>query len=336
MKILIVDDSIIFRNILTNVVKLYNPNFEVMSAINGLEGIATFKEKGADIIILDIEMPKMDGVEAVKQIRLLDKSVPIIMFTTIAERYAKKVMDAFTNGATEYLTKGSLDSIEENIALIKETLIPIIISKRRIDEKPKKINNTIIKDLVKDAEVLAIGSSTGGPEVLRKILKSVNVSHQKTIFIIQHMPEFFTKQFAISLNSRSQWEVKEASDGEIVQKGTIYIAPGNRHMVIINRKNEKIISITDEEKHNFLRPSVDITLNSLSKAYKTKICALILTGMGSDGTQGCMEVLAHGGTVAVQDQASSLIWGMPESTLKSKVTDITLSVEEIILLINSL
>lgn len=336
MKILIVDDSITFRNILTKVIEMHDPSFKVYHASNGIEAVDTFKKIGADLIILDIEMPLMNGVEAVSKLRELHKSVPIIMLTTITERYAKKVMEALSNGATEYLTKGTLDTIEQNIDHIKRNLIPILISKQHKTLVPLNTKNQDIKLLVNSTEVLAIGSSTGGPDILRTILSEVSGSNNTSIFIIQHMPEFFTEQFALNLNRISSWEVKEASDSEVVQKGTIYVAPGNRHMTVKVVGDKKIICITDEAKHNFLRPSIDITLKSLANAYKSNLFTLILTGMGNDGTQGSRDVLEQGGKIAIQDKNSSLIWGMPESVLNAKITETVLNIEQIKLLINSL
>src|SRR5688572_2297083 len=340
---MVVDDSVVVRKIVTDVLSA-DPDIEVVgTAVNGKIAVAKLDQLKPDLVTMDIEMPEMNGIEAVRAIRARaggekHSRVPIIMFSTLTERGASATLDALSAGANEYVTKpANVGSVGQSMESVREQLIPKIKALTGRPATPTRAAVPIPPPRPpaprtgpgKKPAVLVIGSSTGGPEALAKVLPQLPASLPVPVLLVQHMPPVFTRQFAQRLDRLSPLRVVEASDGSQLLPGTVHLAPGDHHLVVRGGARGLHTGLSQGPPENFCRPAVDPLFRSAVAAYDGAVLAVVLTGMGSDGRNGAGEIRAAGGTVVVQDQASSVVWGMPGAISQAGFADEVLPLDRI-------
>lgn len=330
IRVLVVDDSAIMRKLITDILKRDTQIEIVGHAENGKKAVELAKSLKPDVITLDIEMPEMDGLTALRFLRKEVPSAKIIMFSSLTQEGAKATLEALSLGAFDFVPKPSTKSFLESVKKIEEELLPKI---RGATEKlrPSLLTLPKITTRIKSGlyRVLGIGVSTGGPQTLTEIFRELPGNFPAPILIVQHMPPLFTKQLAERLDKITTLKVKEAEDGEPVKEGVAYIAPGDYHMVIKRENNQKIILLHQGPPKNNCRPSVDVLFESLAEVYGSTCLGLILTGMGKDGAEGAQLIKKKGGAVIAQDAQSSIVFGMPRAVIEKGLADEVLSLSEI-------
>lgn len=345
-KVLVVEDSSFFRRRVTDILNS-DKDLEVIDvAVNGIEAVEKAKALKPDVITMDIEMPLLNGIEAVKQIM---KSAPtsILMFSSLTHHGAKSTLEALDAGALDFLPKKFteiasntedagkllrqrvLHLAKRNTRHVRKTQInPFILKNERVSSTAKEsvplevnINRTITKSSNKEYNLLAIGTSTGGPIALQKLLTQLPENFPLPIVLVQHMPESFTKAFAERLNNLCNIRVKEAENGDCLKPGHAYLAPGGKQMLIEGSKlSPKLKIVTDSSERIAFKPSVDITFGSAAKVFGGNVLGIILTGMGSDGRDGCRLLKSKGATIWSQDEASCVVYGMPQAVAKTGIS----------------
>jgi two-component system, chemotaxis family, protein-glutamate methylesterase/glutaminase len=326
IRVLLIDDSVVVRRFLSDVISA-DPELEVSgTAANGRIGLAKIQQTRPDIVIMDVEMPEMCGMEALRKIRRVWPLLPVIMFSSLTQRGATVTLDALEMGANDYVTKpANVGSVDQAQQQVKDDLIPKIRAlcgrDRRlvqpIRSAPSQSSGEVnLRDrsttlTPRRIEVVAIGASTGGPNALATVVPALPPNFPVPILIVQHMPPFFTAALAERLSSKSAIRVKEASQGDRLKPGHAWIAPGDHHMTIRKCNGEVVVELNQGPRENSCRPSVDVLLRSVAAAYGGATLAVVMTGMGQDGLLGCESVHSSGGTIYVQDEATSVVWGMP-------------------------
>ena len=331
IRILIVDDSVVIRKVLTDALA-GDPAVEVAgTASDGRLALAKVGQLKPDILTLDVEMPNMSGLETIKEIRKSHPHLPIIMFSTLTERGATTTLDALALGASDYVTKPSnTGSLDVTMLRIKEDLLPKIKAlcgrgfgdKRPSFPPPKPPQPVAVAERAKARiEVLAIGTSTGGPNALAEVIPAIPADFPVPIVIVQHMPKLFTRLLAERLDKASAISVHEGEPGKKIEPGHAWIAPGDYHMVLERRAAGIHLAMNQNAPENSCRPAVDVLFRSVASTFGANTLAVVLTGMGSDGVLGSQAVREKGGRVFVQDEASSVVWGMPGQTAAAGFAD---------------
>lgn len=317
LKLLIVDDSKTIRTLIHKIVST-DPTIEVIGSIgNPLEVLPFIENNMPDVITMDIHMPHMNGVELLKLVHS-KYSIPTIMVSSVSMEEGPSVLEALENGAFDYLQKPSM----KEISTIGGSIIEKIHAAKDSRLKLKNMTKTSvrIKSAFNMKSLVLIGSSTGGTEALKHILTSLP-EEIPPILIVQHIPPVFSKAFAERLNRLCPFLVKEAKDGDKVEPNTVYIAPGDFHMMIMGHGEHKTISLNQQEHVNRFRPSVDVLFRSAKKNLDQNTVALILTGMGKDGAQGLKELHDLGVSTIAQDEESCVVFGMPREAIKLNAAD---------------
>jgi len=346
IRVLIVDDSVVIRRIVSDVLAA-DPDLEIAgTAANGSIALQKLIQVNPDIVTLDIEMPGMGGIDALKELRKTHPRLPVIMFSTLTERGAAATFEALSCGASDYVTKpANVGSVGLAMERVREQLIPKIkalcqaSNPSTLARAPTAAAMPILAPvpaLARDSswrpgaiEVVAIGVSTGGPNALAEIVPALPGTFPVPIVLVQHMPPLFTKLLAERLNSKSALEVREACGGEELLAGNIYLAPGDYHLVV-GRKGLRIMTaLTQAPPENSCRPSVDVLFRSVAETYKSSVLAVVLTGMGQDGLRGCEDIKRCGGSVFVQDEATSVVWGMPGFVSRAGLADRVLPLHDV-------
>lgn len=339
-RVLLVDDAVVVRKALSTAIS-QDPSLEVAAtAVNGRVGLAKFQASQPDIVLLDIEMPEMDGLEAVREMRKIDRRVPIIMFSSLTERGAAVTLEALALGATDYVTKPSNIDGALTLEAITRELIPKIRalchlpgergsigSEPRVTFSPRLFPP--LPRLLSPVQIVVIGVSTGGPDALARVLPSLPAQFPVPLLIAQHMPAIFTAMLATRLASKSALQVRECASGEPLQPGCAIIAPGDFHMVLQQGDGEPRLVTHQGPRENFCRPSVDVLFRSVAAIYGGRTLAVVLTGMGQDGVKGCEMLRMQGARIYVQDEASSVVWGMPGFVAKAGLADKILPLDRI-------
>jgi two-component system, chemotaxis family, protein-glutamate methylesterase/glutaminase len=316
IRILVVDDSIIMRKMLTLLLSK-EPDMEVVAtARNGEEGVSLARSVQPDAIILDVIMPGMDGLEALTHIRKAAPRLPVIMFSVATAEGAAVTMDALSRGATDFVTKPSqLREAMDAMETISCTLVPKLRAvsslRRSFPDKTDSAPRKRLFPLGFLARVVAIGVSTGGPEALARFLPGLPADFRCPIAIVQHMPVLFTQHLADRLDKRSSIRVKLAEDGEPLTNGTALLCPGDSHLKISGSVDRPLVRLTDDPPVNSCKPSADILFESVADIFGDRAIGVVLTGMGSDGLQGCHKLHQAGAFILAQDEESSVVWGMP-------------------------
>ena len=334
IRILIVDDSTVIRKVLCDGLAGDAALEVVGTAANGRIALAKIPQLHPDLVTLDVEMPEMNGLETLAAIRKIYPKLPVIMFSTLTERGASTTLDALALGASDYVTKpsntGSLDVTLRQLraqlvpkikALCEVRAIPPVAPIARI-ASPRPATPRLAADFSR-IEVLAIGTSTGGPNALADLLPGIPASFPVPIVITQHMPALFTRLLAGRLNSRSGLTIREGVAGEVLRPGEAWIAPGDFHMTVERKGASVVLALDQNQPENYCRPAVDPMFRSVAKVFGASALAVVLTGMGSDGTNGAQHIKERGGQVLAQDQASSVVWGMPGQIVASGLADAT-------------
>ncbi len=338
IRVLHVDDSAVIRGIISRILEGDDAIELVASASDGQKGVDAYKEHKPDVVIMDIEMPVMDGITALGEIIKHDRKAKVIMCSTLSVDNAEITMRAMKIGAIDYIAKPTSAGQVSGSAEFKEHLLRLVKNikgtiKSDDTAKPKLYKNEVVlrakPPLHWHASVVAVGSSTGGPQALfefMKQLKGINLP----VVITQHMPPTFTTLLAKHISSQAGFECAEAESGMPLEKGKALLAPGGKHMEFTkNSMGQVVVNLTDGPQENFCKPAVDPMCRSLEKYYSGKILSVILTGMGQDGTEGARKIIESGGYCVAQDEATSVVWGMPGSVATQGLCSAVLPLNDI-------
>ena len=320
IRVLVVDDSVVIRRVLIAALTT-DPAIEVVgSATDGSAALVKIPLLRPDLVTLDVEMPVMSGLETLREIRKLYPKLPVIMFSTLTERGAATTLDALALGASDYVTKPqNTGGVEDTRARIQAELIPKVkglcrsnlgvkTAGRRPEVRVLAPKATSVRQRV---DIVAIGCSTGGPNALAVLLPSITREFPVPIVMVQHMPPMFTRLLAERLDRQTSVRIHEGAEGEILRPGGAWIAPGDFHMRLVREGNTARLTMNQEPPQNSCRPSVDVLFESAAQSYGNNVLGVVLTGMGCDGLRGAQCIRNAGGQVIVQDEASSVVWGMP-------------------------
>jgi two-component system, chemotaxis family, protein-glutamate methylesterase/glutaminase len=359
LKVLVVDDSVVFRMAISTGLTNVSGVDVVGTASNGQLALDFIeKNKEVDIMILDMEMPVLNGIETIKAVRKINRKIIIIVFSSLTLNGAELTLEALDLGANDFVTKQEASSavnLEESLKMIEKTLVPkmrafqSVLAKGRHQEfytPATEINNPgagVSESLIVDVknclnqiqempQLVLIASSTGGPDALAKIFEGITKKAKVPIMLVQHMPPIFTNKLAELLNKKcSQITVKEAEEGELLKPGVCYIAPGDYHMTL--SRALKVV-LNQDPKVSYVRPSATVLFDSVIKNYMAKTLTIVLTGMGDDGASGVEKLVNRGDYAYIQDESTSVVWGMPSAT-RSKCPNIKeMPIEEIPVFLN--
>jgi len=317
IKVLVVDDSSFFRQSVMDIIN-HEPDMKVVAEVeNGKEAVKKVEMLKPDVVIMDIVMPEMDGVNSTFQI-LKEHFIPIIITSGKTSTHIDDIKTAIELGAIDFLPKSDGEEVRGSYA--------ILLAKKIRQAHSAKINKiTSEKGNAMTRNILLIGASTGGPQSLMEIVPQIPLGVPAGILIVQHMPPNFTKSLAERLNRISMIAVKEAKDGDEIMPGAALLAPGGFHMVVYEKKNRglkrRFVSLNKDEKVHGVRPSVDVTFSSAAKIFGSNTVGVILTGMGCDGANAMGLIKAKGGCTIAQDDKTSIIFGMPAAAIKLGVVD---------------
>ncbi|MDB1123319.1 protein-glutamate methylesterase/protein-glutamine glutaminase [Vibrio algarum] len=364
VKVLVVDDSSFFRRRVSEIINA-DPRLEVIDvATNGKQAIEKVAQVKPDVITMDIEMPIMDGITAVREIMKVNPT-PILMFSSLTHDGARATLDALDAGALDFLPKKFEDiarNRDEATQLLQQRVVEISRKKmqvrRRVPTPASTPSAGLRKQMTGSAanpalstasrtpiadrkpvgkfrssgkkyQLTAIGTSTGGPVALQKILTKLPANYPHPIVLIQHMPATFTAAFANRLNTLCKIQVKEAADGDVLRPGVAYLAPGGMQMMIEGRPGAAKLRIVDSGDRMNYKPCVDVTFGSAAKVYHDKVLSMVLTGMGADGREGARMLKTAGATIWAQDEESCVVYGMPQAVAKASISTEDLPIDRI-------
>ncbi|MDD9942516.1 MAG: chemotaxis-specific protein-glutamate methyltransferase CheB [Myxococcales bacterium] len=327
IRVVLADDSVVVRRIMADVFARAEGFELVANVANGREAVEIVDELDPDVVVLDIEMPEMDGIEALQAIRQRRPRLPVVMFSTVARRGAAATMEALALGASDYVTKpGTLSGVREAIESMEQELLPRL---KALGRRPRALGSAppavrpsgpggAKRCIAGGAEVVVVGASTGGPVAVSKLIGQLPSDFDVPVVVVQHMPPLFTKHFAEQLAQRVRLPVAEVEDGQPVQGGEIWIGRGGHHVELTRGANgELLLKLTDDEPVHFCRPAVDVLFKSTARVCGRRSLAVVMTGMGQDGLEGARSIVDAGGVVVAQDEASSVVWGMPGSVARA-------------------
>jgi two-component system chemotaxis response regulator CheB len=328
--VLVVDDSALMRNLITKMIE-NAPGLEVgATAMNGKFALQKLESLQPDVILLDLEMPEMNGIEFLEQRRIRKIDIPVIILSSIAERGAAITMEALNLGASDFVQKPS-GSVSVDIHTVQEQVTRLLSAyggayrrrkgKRSILAESNALPETTFKNSPTNppaqlrrpanTEIIAIGISTGGPDALRVVFSKLDADLKTPILVVQHMPPGFTNEFAKSLDKICPLTVKEADEGDAIQPGRILIAQGAKHLTVERRAAGSIVHLTDDPPVSGHRPSADVLFASVAMAYTNHALGVIMTGMGRDGAHQLGTIYKEGGMTLGQDEATAVVYGMP-------------------------
>lgn len=350
-RILIVDDAVVVRQVLSRLIA-EDPALELAgTAANGRIAIEKLEQLRPDLIILDWEMPEMGGYETLAALRQTHPKLPVVLFSTLAERGSPQTLEAIALGVSAYVRKPKvLGGADAALEYLRRELLPPIRALCRLDgpassaklasaaslpasrqgntrsataleESGAAQGRTSRKTAPARVDVVAVGVSTGGPNALSAFIPSLPRDFPAPVLIVQHMPSPFIRTLAERLNARSALEVREAVEGEPLRGGLVLFAPGDRHLVAAREEGGVRVRLLDSPPENSCRPSADVLFQSVADVFGKHALAVVMTGMGRDGLRGCERVRRAGGEVVVQDEASSIVWGMPGQVARAGLAD---------------
>lgn len=353
IRVMLVDDAVVVRGLFARWVEA-EPDLEVVATLRtGRDAVNQLERVDPDVVVLDVDMPELDGIAALPLLLEKKRDLVVIMASTLTRRNAEISLRALALGAADYIPKpGSNREVSASTAFRRDLIEKI----RQLGLRTKRLRHGIkarvsrphksAPSIVPAAEeitplrlrqmpltpprVLVIGASTGGPQALNRLVVQIDTVIQRApVLITQHMPPTFTAVLAEHLARVSKFPVREASDGEEVNAGAIYLAPGGKHLKVERRDDMAVIAIDDGPMVNFCKPAVDPLFASAAQVWGSKVLALVLTGMGSDGLAGAKEIVAAGGHVIAQDEETSVVWGMPGQVTNAGLCSAVLSLPEI-------
>lgn len=320
IRVLVVDDAVVVRRVFSTALG-DDPAFEVVgTAANGKIALAKLPQLAPDVITLDVEMPEMDGLATLAAIRQSHPQLPVVMVSALTERGAAVTIEALALGASDYLQKPSrMSGGDETVQYLREHLVPKLKALgRRAVAGPAIAPTPVAPPAPQPAlppgtrvDVVAIGVSTGGPNALAAVLAAVPADLSVPVLIVQHMPKLFTRFLAERLAARCPLPVTEAADGDVVAPGHVWVAPGDFHLTVAREAGQVRLRTNQDPPENFCRPAVDVLFRSVADVFGRHVLAFVLTGMGQDGVVGCRRIREAGGQIVVQDEATSVVWGMP-------------------------
>ena len=349
LRVLVVDDTALFRRVVADAFAAI-PDVEVVgTAPNGRQALARIDDWHPDLISLDMEMPEMGGVEVLQALKAQRSKVGVLVLSAITVKGGELTMKALELGAFDFLTKPTGGSPDQARAFLAGELAPRIKAFARRNEFQKLMASPgagarpLVVPVAPAAvvpprpqglppakpDMVVIGVSTGGPAALASLLPQLPGTFPLPILVVQHMPALFTASLATSLNAKCALTVKEAKDGESLLPGTVYIAPGAAQMKVVSIQGDKRIQITDDPPENHCKPSVDVLFRSVAHGFPGRATAVILTGMGNDGTLGCRLLKRHGGVLIAQDEASCVVFGMPKEAIQTGLVDVVAPLDRI-------
>ncbi len=348
IRVLVVDDSVVVRRLVADTLAA-DPGIEVVgTAADGRSALAKVEQLAPDLVTMDVEMPVMDGIDAVRALRKSGHRMPIIMFSTLTERGAAATLDALAAGATDYVAKpANVGSVRESLAQVAGELIPRIkafvprpaapadvlrpaargVALRRGPAAPVTLQPPPAAPF--RPRVVVLGSSTGGPAALSLVLAGLTAPLPVPLVMVQHMPALFTKQLAARLDRLGPSRVVEAEDDVELAPGCVYLAPGGRHLELVRAARGARTRLHDGPPVNFCRPAVDVLFRSAVAVFGRDVLGVVLTGMGSDGRAGSEQIISAGGSVLVQDEQSSVVWGMPGQVATAGLAHRVLPIAEV-------
>lgn len=333
VRVLVVDDSSFFRRQIQKLLAEDKELEVVGTANNGKEAIEQTLKLKPDVITMDIEMPVMDGIAATKEI-MRQQPTPVLMFSSLTTDGAKATLEALDAGALDFIPK-RFEDISRNLAEVQKALCDKVreIGKNRKLASPSipSVKKPVVSPVVNTStftsqnkgkiKLVAIGTSTGGPVALQEVLTHLPSNLSVPIIMVQHMPGTFTGPFAARLNQICGITVKEAEDGELLQAGTAYLAPGGKQLLVKKQGQDTIVNIQDGDINLTYKPCVDVTFDSIAKSFSNDVLAIVLTGMGADGCEGAKQLKARGAQILAQDKDSCVIYGMPAAIVEANLAD---------------
>ncbi len=353
VSVLVVDDSAFMRSVVGKIVEKTEGLSLAGKAMNGVFALNKIKTLSPDVIVLDLEMPEMNGIEFLKERNRLAIEIPVIILSSLARKGARITMEALSLGASDFVLKPS-ESSGTDMSLIADQLTGQLkayggryqsqklagktrsIGKDRptgtanvpVPPRPRQVPDKI--------DVVAIGISTGGPNALRQVFSAIDPALPVPVLVVQHMPAGFTLEFAASLDRLSSLSIKEAEEGDVLKPGRVFIAPGGYHMAISKRRLATTVRLSEDDPVNGHRPSVDVLFSSLAQGFNNRILGILMTGMGRDGVKGIGEIYHAGGITVAQDSESSVVYGMPRVAFENGVVDSVVTLENMAETINRL
>ena len=341
-KVLVVDDAMLIRRMVNDVLTA-DPAIEVVGeAPNGRIALQKIAQLAPDLVTLDVEMPEMNGLQTLKEIRKTHPRLPVIMFSAVTERGAADTLEALHYGASDYVTKpGGAAGRDQAQARIREDLVTKIKSLCRVAtglpagakraagaRAATPFTLRALGPLI-GADVVAISLSTGGPAALGDIVAKLPADFRTPLLVVPHMAPMFTKFFAERLATQTKLRVTEAANGQVLEPGVIYVAPGDFHLTLLRHHSSAVCVLDQTAPLHSHRPAADVLFRSVAGAYGPRALAVMLTGMGQDGVKGCEDITAAGGRVIVQDEATSVVWEMPGLVARAGLADAVLPLGEL-------
>ena len=342
-RVLITDDSVVIRRLLSRIID-EEPGLEVAGvAQNGRIALSKIDRLAPDLVVLDIEMPEMNGLEALEELRKTHPTLPVVMFSTLTKRGASSTLDALALGASDYLTKpDTAGGVTAAMEVVRGQLVPKIRAlcgqspakkapppSRPAPRATEKAQPRPHRSPGQPIHVAAIGISTGGPNALMTMLPRLSPKLSVPVLIVQHMPPMFTRLLAERLDAKCPLTVREAEDGTRFCAGEVWIAPGDYHMTVARQDGSPVLRLNQDPQENSCRPAADVLFRSVVDCYGSNSLALVMTGMGQDGFRGAAHVRESGGVVLAQDEATSVVWGMPGFVAREGLADEVLALKDL-------
>lgn len=344
IRVMVVDDSVVTRRVLSETIGAAADLEVVGTAASGRLALAKLDNLSPDIITLDVEMPDMDGLATLTELRKRRPTLPVLMCSTLTERGAGVTMDALALGASDFVTKPGVMT-PGGMPAFAQVLIPKLRALGRQRSSAMTGASTTVADgarpvrpmapprpaavVAAPVEVVVLGISTGGPNALAEMIPLIGEALPVPLLIVQHMPPIFTRLLAERLGRLARFPVREAANGDPVLPGQVYVAPGDFHMTVAGNSRERQIVLNTDPPENSCRPSVDVLFRSAAASWRAGVLAVVMTGMGHDGMRGCEAVRAGGGHVLAQDEATSVVWGMPGYVAQAGLADEVLPLQGI-------
>jgi two-component system, chemotaxis family, protein-glutamate methylesterase/glutaminase len=352
LRVLIVDDTVTYRKV-ASMARADLADVEVVgTAANGKIALQKIEQLAPDLLLLDVEMPEINGVELLRQLKTANRNLGVIMLSAVTVEGAAATVEALELGAFDFVSKPCEGSAEVNVSRLRKELhqkIQDYIRTRSIRQalqlppnktlaggngnaplaaagsRPARVS-TVAERTVRP-QVIALGISTGGPQALSRMMPALPKHLPVPLLVVQHMPPMFTRSLARDLDERCQLHVCEAADGQRILPGEAYIAPGGRQMKVQRENGDAVLRITDDPPENNCRPSVDYLFRSVAEVYGGNAVGVIMTGMGNDGTRGCRMLKSRGAAIVAQDEASCVVFGMPREPVEQGIADVVASLD---------
>jgi two-component system, chemotaxis family, protein-glutamate methylesterase/glutaminase len=321
-RVLVVDDSVVVRKFVCDALSASAEVEVAGTAPSGAIALAKIPQLNPDVITLDIEMPGLDGIQTLVEIKKLYPKLPVIMFSSLTERGAAITLEALSLGASDYATKPTNSaSLASSMEQVRQELVSKIISLvgRSAPVVPRRVLPTLARTafVCQKIDIVAIGTSTGGPNALAAVIPRLAENFPVPIVVVQHMPPVFTRLLSERLNKLAAVGVHEGEAGRVLDPGHVWIAPGGHHMTVARKGRDVVLAMNDDAPENYCRPAVDALFRSVAQVYGPNVLAVVLTGMGADGLRGSQWIREKGGDVIAQDEATSVVWGMPGAVVNA-------------------